>query len=169
MIGHNLFGVWSVGWCNSHTTPAPQPDNIKYQTVSQQKMNEPDRKRPRPEPPDANDVLRIARRIWGRDGRRQRSPETEDLEFRSFFGCSVAVFLSLWSLLGTTDTIPTGGTMTHLLWTLLFLKVYSNAKSLCALVGGVDPETFRKWTWLFIPAIANLEPLVVSGAPTLRK
>ena len=127
-------------------------------------MDLPDRKRQRSEAPHADDVLRIVRGIWGRDGLRERSTQTEDLEFRSFFGCSVAVFLSLWSLLGTTDTIPEGGTITHLLWTLLFLKVYSNAKSLCALVGGVDPETFRKWTWLFIPAIANLEPLVVSGA-----
>ena len=42
------------------------------------------------------------------------------------------------------------------------MKIYGTAKSMCALVGGVDPETFRTWTWKFIDdAIAYLESSLV--------
>ena len=106
-------------------------------------------------------VLSKAREIWGRDPNKARSLGTKDLEFRSFFGCGPLVFLSLWSMLITTDLLPPDGTIVHLLWTLMFLKMYSTQKTLCSLAGGVNPETFRKWTWLFIRAIAALEPYVV--------
>ena len=34
-------------------------------------------------------------------------------------------------------------------------------KPLCSLTGGINPETFQKWMWAFIDAIASLEPLMV--------
>ena len=112
--------------------------------------------------PLASDILWHARCIWHRDPNRKRATQTEDTEFRATFGCGILVFLSLWSTLETADLLPDGGTIDHLLWTLLFLKMYSNQKALCSLAGGVDATTFRKWTKLFIASIASLEPFLVS-------
>ena len=109
-----------------------------------------------------NDILRQAHSIWNRDQEKTRSTGTEDSNFHQFFGCSVLVFQALWSLLLITDTLPEGGSILHLLWTLLFLKTYSKQKVLCSLAGIKDNETFRKWTWLFISAICELQHLVVS-------
>jgi hypothetical protein len=55
------------------------------------------------------------------------------------------------------------GEIKHLLlWTLHFLKAYPRQKLLSAL-GAIDPQTFRKYMWLlFICAVADREPAVVS-------
>ena len=65
-------------------------------------------------------------------------------------------------MLRTTDLMPAGVTFEHLLWTLMFMKIYGGQKPLCSLAGGIDPETVWTWTWAFIDAIASLELLVVS-------
>jgi hypothetical protein len=119
-------------------------------------------KRLRPEKVSVDDVLRKAREIWQRNPNKERSIQTEELEFRQFFGCGAVVFLNLWNLLVTMDLVPSGGTIEHLLWTLMFLKTYAKQKVLCALAGAVSDETFRKWTWNFIHAIVQLEDSIVS-------
>jgi hypothetical protein len=35
----------------------------------------------------------------------------------------------------------------HLLWALVFLKVYASEDVHCCLVGYVDAKTYRKWAW----------------------
>lgn len=45
----------------------------------------------------------------------------------------------------------------------MFLKLYTKERPMCSLAGGVDKDTFRKWTWLFIEAIADLESCLVSS------
>ena len=54
----------------------------------------------------------------------------------------------------------------HLLWTLLFLKVYGTESVMRSMVGTkeepVTEKTFRKWTDLFVRAISFLESDVVS-------
>jgi hypothetical protein len=104
-----------------------------------------------------------ARDIWRRDPTVERSLLTEERDFRASFGCGVIVLLSLWELLMAHDMLPPGGTLEHLLWTCMFLKVYGNQRTLCTMAGGVDQETFRKWVWKFIAAIAPLESSVVSS------
>jgi hypothetical protein len=64
--------------------------------------------------------------------------------------------------MSTQDVVPDGGKIEHLLWTLMFLKLYSKQASLCSLAGGVDKETYRTWCWRFIEAIVVLEHYVVS-------
>lgn len=118
-------------------------------------------KRRREEQPQADDLLRKARVIWSRDPDKERSTGVEDDDFRAYFGCGVLVCLSLWSLLVRMDLVPPGGTMEHLLWTLMFMKIYTGHKILCSLAG-CDHKTFDKWVWQFIPAIALLEPVVAS-------
>jgi hypothetical protein len=119
-------------------------------------------KRMRGDKVSIDDVLRKAREIWRRDPDKERSIQTEELEFRQFFGCGLVVFLNLWNLLTMMDFVPPGGTIEHLLWTLMFLKTYANQKVLCTLAGSVSDETFRKWTWNFVDGIVKLEDAVVS-------
>ena len=66
------------------------------------------------------------------------------------------VALTAWSMLDTLGLLPLGGTLTHFLWTLCFLKVYPKQGPLCALCGGTDHKTIMKWVKLFISVIANL-------------
>jgi len=127
------------------------------------------RKRQRPDKPTVEDLLKKARETWGRSPDKSQSTMVEDRSFRKFFGCGALVALQVWSLLFTTGTIPLGGTLMHLLWTLLLLKVYPKSAVLARLCGA-DAKTIRKYVWGeidasaigFIEAIANLEPLVVS-------
>ena len=111
---------------------------------------------------ELNDVLMTARSIWGRDEEKKRRTPTEDCEFRQFFVCGPVTAFSLWSMLMITGLVPDGGCFTHLLWTLMFLKTYSNEGTLSTLIGFKYPKTFRWWTCLFFTAIAGLEPSVVS-------
>ena len=125
-------------------------------------MNEPEEDKTG-EKPLTEQFLREARRIWRRDPDKERSERSEDLDFRPHFGCCPLVASSLWNLLQTTEYTPEGGKTEHLLWTLMFIKIYGKQKQMCSLAGGVDHDTFRKWTWLFLRAIELLEPHVVSN------
>jgi len=121
------------------------------------------RKRHRPVRPELQDVLNSARMLWSREPDNARSTQTEDRDFsREMFGCGALVALSLFGMLVTTSFLPEGGSLEHLMWTLMFMKVYGKERAMSVLAGGVDPQTFRKWVWLFIEAIAHLEPIVVS-------
>ena len=44
----------------------------------------------------------------------------------------------------------------HLLWSLLFLKIYGVEEVHAARVG-CDEKTFRKWAWLYAEAVAKLD------------
>ena len=51
--------------------------------------------------------------------------------------------------------------MEKMLWLYLYMKVYAKMAVLCVLCGGIDTKTLRKWVWLFITAIAEMEPAYV--------
>ena len=68
--------------------------------------------------------MRLAREIWGQDPSKVRAWAVEDRRFREFLGCSVVVVRSLWRRLVMTSQVPYGEELKHLLWTLLFMKVY---------------------------------------------
>ena len=44
----------------------------------------------------------------------------------------------------------------HLLWALIFLKTYSTESSLAVAIGA-DEKTLRKWIFIIIYAISDLE------------
>jgi hypothetical protein len=50
----------------------------------------------------------------------------------------------------------------HLLWGLLFMKVYAIEDVACAMLTRVTRNTYRKWYWIVIQAIASKNSLVVS-------
>ena len=111
--------------------------------------------------PNAEDVHLIAKDIMSRAGKRlgvltPGSPE--DSRLRSFFGVSVAVILDAWyRMVGAQNLLPKGGKVYHMLWALMFMKLYGSEASLCAHAGGIDPKTLRKWVWPFIFALSELE------------
>ena len=106
--------------------------------------------------------MEIAREMWGRDNKKERCENTEDRDFREFFGCCFFVASKTYELLFSEELLPTGGSLSHFLWALMFMKIYGKERNLCTLAGGVDKKIFRKWAWLFVDAIVSLEPEVVS-------
>ena len=109
--------------------------------------------------------LEHAREIWGRDKAIARSTQIEDREFREMFGCGVGVAVSCWEKLVEKNLVPDKGSSRHLLWALMFLKVYGKECTMCKLAGVKDPKTFRYQVWIFNPAIAELESSVVRYKP----
>lgn len=91
------------------------------------------------------------------------SRETELRRFRSLFGVSPSTCAHVWQAM--RNEIPPGGRPIHLLWALLFLKVYST-ENVNSLISGADEKTFRKWTWIFVELIADLE--VVRNCISIR-
>ena len=79
--------------------------------------------------------------------------------FLSLFGVTSNVVSQLWNLLENQLSRPKGFTPTHLLWTMCFLKVYGREETLCTLFG-CDMKTMRKWVWIGLTSISDIESLV---------
>jgi len=76
--------------------------------------------------------------------------------FRQHFGCSPLVIKKCWDLLGDDRS-----EQRHLLWALLFLKVYGKETTNAAICKCCD-RTFRENVWRMIYALSDLESDVVS-------
>lgn len=103
-----------------------------------------------PVPPEifaslGNDVLRKTN---------QRSNSVSDRRFRGLFGTTPLVCARLWELV--LENVPPAGRPKHLLWALLFLKVYAIEHVNAALVHS-DEKTFRKWSWEFVQLLSFIE------------
>ena len=99
---------------------------------------------------EGNDIMQKSRRV---------SARTTDSRFCAHFGTSAVVCVDLWNMIGPID----GRKPVHLLWGLMLLKLYCAESVLCTLAGGVHEQTFRKWAWLFVNKISELQYRVVSG------
>jgi hypothetical protein len=84
--------------------------------------------------------------------------------FSATFGCSPRVAAALWNQLDKKDLLPEDTLIKHLLWALSFLKLY-NAQRAQAPVCGADEKTFRKWVWVVLDALAELD---LVSRPTCR-
>ena len=83
--------------------------------------------------------------------------------FREHFGCDPEVVSYLWtSIRKKAKPCISGSRPVHLLWALLFMKVYCIESVMCSLCGGVDEKTFRKWSKIFVIEIAQFAPKEVS-------
>lgn len=90
----------------------------------------------------------------------------QEREFRSQFGASWYVCADVWNLLESHGIGLDGGNRggrepKHLLWALLFLKVYGSEKTNSVLCG-TSVKTYRRWVWELLSQIAMLEVVVVS-------
>ena len=84
--------------------------------------------------------------------------QKEHRQFQSLFGCSPEIVAEIWYRIaprGGEVSLRKGAEPCHLLWALLFMKVYANEDVLCSMVGGVDKKTFCFWTRYFIRIIAT--------------
>lgn len=88
------------------------------------------------------------------------SQVVQERRFRALFGISAAVCAKAWDLI--VDDLPHGASPVHLLWSLLFLKVYASEHN-NHLITGADEKTFRKWTWIFLERLADMS--VVRNRP----
>jgi hypothetical protein len=120
--------------------------------------------------PQLVDVFRLGKELMNRSRNPLGSMHkggTEDRRFREFYGVSAGTALDTWNRLSEQDLTPAGGKFIHLLWTLMFFKLYGIETDLCAHAGGIygaiDKKTFRKWTWPMAEALAELEYSVVSA------
>lgn len=78
--------------------------------------------------------------------------------FRALFGVSPEVMAETWSLLQSSR--PPKSKPKHLLWALLFLKVYAT-ENVNSTLTGADEKTFRKWSWTFVHLISNLNSVSI--------
>lgn len=65
----------------------------------------------------------------------------------------------VWSLLEQHH--PKDGELEHLLYSLLFLRVYA-VKGVNSSICGVDAKTLRKWQWAYIKAISSTKLVSIS-------
>ena len=86
----------------------------------------------------------------------------EVTRFRSMFGTSPEICSLLWECIDPLNTMTNGVQDVHLLWGLMFLKLYVSESVNCALARGVDEKTFRKCSWMFVYAMSDLAPDDVS-------
>lgn len=113
--------------------------------------------------------------LLGQSVAKIRSSRSEKVTLRRFkaeFGVPPDVIADVWDLLleskflrdKLADTSTRPPNPEHLLWSLMFLKKYSLSSDLAKSVN-VDEKTYRKWCWIYIDAIANLDKEVVRTQP----
>ena len=100
--------------------------------------------------------------------RRSWSKKVTTRRFKSQFGVAPDVVACVWELLLESkflrDNMPgkkEAPNPEHLLWSLMLLKRYCTMPVLAADLN-VDEGTFRKWAFLYLEAIAELDSDVVS-------
>ena len=106
-----------------------------------------------------SDFMDMAKDMMGRDNK--GNPNLDNLRFRSTFGVSTIVCAKVWELIDLKNTIKNNTKPSHLLMALMFLKLYCPERVFSS-IAGVDEKTCRKWAWLFVEAISDLEAEVVS-------
>lgn len=120
-------------------------------------------KRQRNDEATVEEVMYYGRLVMSNDPFKEHAPREEDATFRAVFGCGPQVCLVLSNKLVASGLLPEGGTMQHMLWTLMYHKTYAKWKTMRKLTK-TDPKTLRKWIGRFQSSITLLEPEVVSSS-----
>lgn len=109
-----------------------------------------------------NAIEALAATITGRCLSSSSSRRIRRRRFLSVFGISPYVVSLIWDMFENgSDFADTKIRPIHLLWTLYFLKVY-DTETVCANACCCDEKTFRKWIWVCMEQLAELEDDVVS-------
>jgi hypothetical protein len=75
------------------------------------------------------------------------------------FGTTPEICSILWGLIAPNFSVE-GACPRHLLWALILLRTYHKESDISSRIG-VHVQTFRKFSFLFIEAIASLKDIVV--------
>ena len=85
----------------------------------------------------------------------------KDARIRSLFGAPFIVIADLWERI-EPKIDKAGAERKHLLWSLVFLKVYGSSEEVhCAIVGWPCKQTFREWSWYFVEKMYDLQDDVI--------
>ena len=86
---------------------------------------------------------------------------TSTQRFCSTFGVNALICTQLWYLIGINagENLIRTALPKHLLWSLLLLKQY-NSTEIASAIAGVDEKTYRKWSWIFVHILADLNDVV---------
>lgn len=103
--------------------------------------------------------LKLGCRITNRSAN-ARCYATELHHFKAHFGTTPSNASLLWSKIQSQSLAPRASPI-HLLWSLLWLKVYATETVLASYLG-VDERSFRDRTKEMVKTIAKLKPLYVS-------
>lgn len=95
---------------------------------------------------------------------KDRPTKTNYRRFRAHYGTSPGVCALLWNLI--KPVVDPGVFFSHLLWGILFLKVYGSESVLASKVG-VTEKSFREKVWTVVMAIASVKNSVVSKTSML--
>jgi hypothetical protein len=82
------------------------------------------------------------------------SAKTKDRRFRKIFGVCAETCCKVRNL--CVPDLPEKTSPLHLLWTLYFLKQYG-LEEFNSAFAQCDEKTFRKWCWIMIKTIAELD------------
>jgi len=93
------------------------------------------------------------------------SSAESEMEFRAHFGLSTSSVFLLWNQLvdAPRSRVPANTKLKHLLWTLLYLKVYPTEFVLCRMVK-TNRKTLRTWIGKMLDAIFGLVPQKVGAS-----
>ena len=111
---------------------------------------------------DANAVEIVARETLKFPVTRKWESNDKDQRFRGCFGAPSIVVAELWNLIQAHGGLDKDAKPKHLLWALVFLKVYSTEELHCAIVGWPSKKTFEKWSWYFVKRISDLKDDLIS-------
>ena len=109
--------------------------------------------------PSPTDFESLGRQLAGYS--RSTSARIRHERFNACYGVNSIIVSVVWSMLIDNQFCSPSPNPVHILWALLFLKLYDTTPKLAALAG-CDEKTFRKWSWFYVGAIASLHHLVVS-------
>lgn len=99
--------------------------------------------------------------------RYSRSEKVRERRFKAEFGVPPYIATVAWEMLEDSSFLKDNNpgqkppNPEHMLWALLLLKKYSRIESLANTVGA-DEKTFRKWSKLYLEALAELDSHLVS-------
>ena len=91
------------------------------------------------------------------------SIQTQFRRFKAHFGIDWLSCAKFWLILSPLliEVCHKSAKPKHLLWTLIFLRLYDTEEILAAKVDA-DEKTFRKWVWICIELMAYLQVDFVS-------
>ena len=80
--------------------------------------------------------------------------------FRSTFGTTPNIINQIWHRI--EPLLASESRHRHLLWALMFLKLYKNESASSGMMGGVSEKTFRHHVWIVLAAIDKIKSDVIN-------
>jgi hypothetical protein len=105
---------------------------------------------------DVKAIAKTSFSISENDALPSSSNETFIRKFRSLFGCSPLVCSTMYNKLVEQNLVTEKDRVLHLMWALVFLKLYSSENALCTLLK-CSEKTLRKWVWYFLDKCSQID------------